>query len=117
MNYVFRGRRDQPRYEGESEGVGVEKVRNFVGLVVRIPAPPELTTSLRFFDPQHSDNAAFDTVFNDSLNNDGALDAYAESIVWRLRGVHAMVRYVEASKFSSVAKTHPSLIDRGTCCT
>jgi hypothetical protein len=100
MNHVFRGRRDEPGYEGESEGVGVEKVRNLVGLVVRIPAPPELTTGLRFFDPQHSNrtNAALDTAFNDTLNNDGALDAYAESIVWRLRGVHAMVRYVEASK-------------------
>jgi len=60
--------------------------------------PPELTTGLRFFDPQHCNNAALDPAFNDSLNNDGALDAYAESIVWRLRGVHAMVRYVEASK-------------------
>jgi hypothetical protein len=38
MNHVFRGRRDEPGYEGESEGVGVEKVRNLVGLVMRIPA-------------------------------------------------------------------------------
>ncbi|KAE9378835.1 hypothetical protein N431DRAFT_148177 [Stipitochalara longipes BDJ] len=52
----------------------------------------------KFFDPQHSNNTAVDTAFNDSLNDDGALDAYAESIVWRLRGVHAMV----------------SLVDRGT---
>ncbi|PMD36870.1 hypothetical protein L207DRAFT_90676 [Hyaloscypha variabilis F] len=52
----------------------------------------------KFFDPQRSDKTAVDTAFNDSLNDDGALDAYAESIVWRLRGVHAMV----------------SLVDRGT---
>jgi hypothetical protein len=100
MNHVFRGCRDEPGYEGESDGAGVEKVRNLVGLVARIrdTCPPELTTGLRFFDPQHCNNAALDPAFNDSLNNDGALDAYAESIVWRLRGVHAMVRYVEASK-------------------
>jgi hypothetical protein len=52
----------------------------------------------RFFAPQHSNNTAVETAFNESLNNDGALDAYAESIVWRLRGVHAMVRYVKPSE-------------------
>lgn len=30
-----------------------------------------------------------------SLNYDGALDAYAEVVVWRLGGVRAMVRYEE----------------------
>jgi hypothetical protein len=49
----------------------------------------------RFFAPRHSKNTAVEAAFNDSLNNDGALDAYAETIVWRLRGLHAMVRYVE----------------------
>lgn len=63
-----------------------------IDLPSAISAAPGLTT-LRFFDPQRSDKTAVDTAFNDSLNDDGALDAYAESIVWRLRGVHAMVRY------------------------
>jgi hypothetical protein len=51
-------------------------------------------SKLRFFAPQHTNNTAVEIAFNDSLNNDGTLDAYAETIVWRLRGVHAMVRYV-----------------------
>jgi hypothetical protein len=51
-------------------------------------------TPRRFFAPNNIDNTAIETSFNDSLKNDGALDAYAETIVWRLRGVHAMVRYV-----------------------
>ena len=38
MNHVFRGCRDEPGYEGESDGAGVEKVRNPVGLVARVPA-------------------------------------------------------------------------------
>jgi hypothetical protein len=59
----------------------------------------------RFFAPQHSNNTAVEIAFNDSLNNDGALDAYAETIVWRLRGVHAMVRYVQlGSSFPAFAK-------------
>lgn len=49
----------------------------------------------RFLTPQQPNNVAVENAFNDSLNNDGALDAYAESIVWRLRGTHAMVRFVE----------------------
>ncbi len=52
----------------------------------------------RFFAPQQPNNAAVENVINDSLNNDGALDAYAESIVWRLRGTRAMVRFVEPSE-------------------
>ena len=52
----------------------------------------------RFFAPRSEENTAIENDFNDSLNNDGALDAYAETIIWRLRGVHAMV----------------SLVDRGT---
>lgn len=61
----------------------------------------------RFFAPQTSGG----NHFNETLNNDGALlviavpgepktsliftshsDAYAETVVWRLKGVHAMVR-------------------------
>ena len=61
--------------------------------------PPRLTIA-RFFDPQRAGLSAAETAFNDSLNDDGALDAYAESIVWRLRGVHAMVRSVELRKLS-----------------
>lgn len=49
----------------------------------------------RFFAPHHHfSGTAYDDSFNESLNNDGALDAYAETVVWRLKGVHAMVRYV-----------------------
>jgi hypothetical protein len=51
-------------------------------------------TPRRFFAPNNIDNTAIENSFNESLKNDGALDAYAETIVWRLRGVHAMVRYV-----------------------
>jgi hypothetical protein len=51
-------------------------------------------TRRRFFAPNNIDNTAIENSFNESLKNDGALDAYAETIVWRLRGVHAMVRYV-----------------------
>ncbi|KAL2074846.1 hypothetical protein VTL71DRAFT_8625 [Oculimacula yallundae] len=52
----------------------------------------------KFFAPNSPANTSKERDFNGSLNNDGALDAYAETIVWRLNGVHAMV----------------SLIDRGT---
>ncbi|KAG4441077.1 hypothetical protein IFR05_003431 [Cadophora sp. M221] len=52
----------------------------------------------KFFAPNSFTNTSNERDFNDNLNNDGALDAYAETIVWRLDGVHAMV----------------SLIDRGT---
>lgn len=58
------------------------------------------------------------SAFNESLNNDGALDAYAETVVWRLHGVHAMVRFVNFP-FSLGQATHvsnislPSLIERG----
>ncbi|KAH8663362.1 hypothetical protein BGZ60DRAFT_432527 [Tricladium varicosporioides] len=49
----------------------------------------------KFFTPLQFANHGVDNDFNDSLNNDGALDAYAETIVWRLRGVHAMVSLVD----------------------
>ncbi|KAH7360859.1 M3EW, histidine kinase-group I protein [Rhexocercosporidium sp. MPI-PUGE-AT-0058] len=52
----------------------------------------------KFFAPNSFANTSNERDFNENLNNDGALDAYAETIVWRLNGVHAMV----------------SLIDRGT---
>ncbi|CZS95843.1 related to nik-1 protein (Os-1p protein) [Rhynchosporium graminicola] len=55
-------------------------------------------SSHRFFAPNSPANTSNERDLNGSLNNDGALDAYAETIVWRLNGVHAMV----------------SLIDRGT---
>ncbi|KAH7417618.1 M3EW, histidine kinase-group I protein [Cadophora sp. MPI-SDFR-AT-0126] len=52
----------------------------------------------KFFAPNDFTSPSTERDFNDTLNNDGALDAYAETVVWRLNGVHAMV----------------SLIDRGT---
>lgn len=49
----------------------------------------------RFFDPhQAASENIFSEEFNQSLKDDGALNTYAESLVWRLRGVHAMVRLV-----------------------
>ncbi|KUJ12833.1 uncharacterized protein LY89DRAFT_622845 [Mollisia scopiformis] len=42
----------------------------------------------KFFAPHH--NSA-ENDFNATLNNDGALNAYAETVVWRLKAVHAMV--------------------------
>ena len=35
----------------------------------------------------------------ESLNEDGALDAYSETVVWRLGGIHAMVRDVQRACF------------------
>ncbi|KAF8854647.1 hypothetical protein BDZ45DRAFT_656420 [Acephala macrosclerotiorum] len=52
----------------------------------------------KFFAPLSSVNSTIEDNFNETLNSDGALDAYAETLVWRLKGVHAMV----------------SLVDRGT---
>ncbi|CAG8982727.1 hypothetical protein HYALB_00001008 [Hymenoscyphus albidus] len=52
----------------------------------------------RFFSPSQYSKPSDDLGFNESLNNDGALDAYVETVLWRLRGKHAMV----------------SLVDRGT---
>ncbi|KAH6681445.1 M3EW, histidine kinase-group I protein [Halenospora varia] len=49
----------------------------------------------KFFAPLQFANSDVENDFNNSLNNDGALDAYAETIVWRLRGVHAMVSLVD----------------------
>ncbi|CZR54714.1 related to nik-1 protein (Os-1p protein) [Phialocephala subalpina] len=51
----------------------------------------------KFFAPHHASNTTVEEDFNDSLNSDGALDAYAETLVWRLKGVHAVLgrpRYV-----------------------
>ncbi|PVH82219.1 hypothetical protein DL98DRAFT_653296 [Cadophora sp. DSE1049] len=45
----------------------------------------------KFFAPNAFSSPSTERDFNDSLNNDGALDAYAETVVWRLNGVHAML--------------------------
>ncbi|KAH6719671.1 M3EW, histidine kinase-group I protein [Leptodontidium sp. MPI-SDFR-AT-0119] len=49
----------------------------------------------KFFAPNSFTNASNERDFNENLNNDGALDAYAETIVWRLDGVHAMVSLID----------------------
>lgn len=64
-----------------------------------------LTLYSRFFAPNAFSNPSTERDFNDSLNNDGALDAYAETVVWRLNGVHAMVRYVFSFHFGGFAHT------------
>lgn len=46
----------------------------------------------RFFAPQDLDNTDVASVY-ESLNSDGALDAYAETVLWRLKAAHVMVRY------------------------
>ncbi|KAF4625939.1 hypothetical protein G7Y89_g12226 [Cudoniella acicularis] len=48
----------------------------------------------KFFAPYSLVSPSVDVSFNSSLNNDAALDAYAETIIWRLRGVHCMVRFI-----------------------
>ena len=49
-------------------------------------------TLCRFFAPSQDSEADVAGGFNASINNDGALDAYVETVLWRLRGTHAMVR-------------------------
>jgi GAF domain-containing protein len=48
----------------------------------------------KVFAPEQAFSAENDN-FNGYLNNDGALDAYAETIIWRLRAAHAMVSLVD----------------------
>ena len=52
----------------------------------------DITDRARFFAPERTSSPVVEAAYNESLNNDGALDAYAETVVWRLRGVHCMVR-------------------------
>ncbi|TVY67501.1 Hybrid signal transduction protein dokA, partial [Lachnellula suecica] len=70
------------------------------------PTPRELDMSdsqravelRRFFAPHHeyaSTQAEHD--YTVGLNSDGALSAYAETVVWRLRGAHAMVSLINKS--------------------
>ncbi|KAL3419195.1 sensor histidine kinase response [Phlyctema vagabunda] len=48
----------------------------------------------KFFAPKNAALGANEG-YNDSLNDDGALSAFAESALWRLKGVHAMVSLVD----------------------
>lgn len=59
-----------------------------------MPHPPHESTDIsRFFAPDKLGTSRVEREYNDTLNNDGALDAYAETILWRVGGVHAMIRY------------------------
>ncbi|KAG9236744.1 M3EW, histidine kinase-group I protein [Amylocarpus encephaloides] len=49
----------------------------------------------KFFSPYQFSNSGNEDGFNSSLNNDGALDAYAETILWRLKAAHVMVSLVD----------------------
>jgi hypothetical protein len=75
---------------------------NLVGLILRYflisinanSFEPFLTDMLRFFAPSQFLDPDLKGGYNDSINSDGALDAYVETVLWRLRGTHAMVRYL-----------------------
>ncbi|KAK0100382.1 hypothetical protein ONS96_007662 [Cadophora gregata f. sp. sojae] len=83
-------------------------------MVVRMPVPLEgererINRDMResqralelrkFFAPNAFSKPSRERDFNDSLNNDGALDAYAETVVWRLNGVHSMVRVMNVEEW------------------
>jgi len=55
----------------------------------------------RFFAPpvEGTGPEVPDSHEKESLNEDGALDAYSETVVWRLGGIHAMVRDVQRACF------------------
>jgi hypothetical protein len=52
-------------------------------------------TPKRFFAPYPVNTAGSEEGFNASLTDDGALDTFAETIIWRLKGTHAMIRYLD----------------------
>jgi hypothetical protein len=56
---------------------------------------PRLTDAAlfsRFFEPFDPILSEIDNKdLNAAINSDGALSAYAETVIWRLRGVRAMV--------------------------
>jgi hypothetical protein len=48
---------------------------------------------LRFFEPfYHSTSPGWNGGLKATITSDGALDAFAETVLWRLRGVRTMVR-------------------------
>lgn len=53
----------------------------------------------RFYAPDALQDGV-DNAFNHSLNNDGALDAYAETVVWRLSAQHAMVSLIDQGQYN-----------------
>ncbi|KAG0652017.1 Hybrid signal transduction histidine kinase B [Hyphodiscus hymeniophilus] len=53
----------------------------------------------KFFVPYLSQNQIqYEPAFNESLNGDGALSAYAETIVWRLGGVKCMISLIDGTE-------------------
>lgn len=78
----------------------------------------DLFLSHRFYDPYEADinpHSSEDTL-NGRLNSDGALDSFAEVAIWRLGGVHSMIRYGKARfrPSTSIRLTCNSIIDGTT---
>ncbi|RDW78466.1 hypothetical protein BP5796_06318 [Coleophoma crateriformis] len=51
----------------------------------------------KFFAPTEGDVRS-EVGFNDTLNEDGALSAYAENLLWRMRGAHAMISLIDGQE-------------------
>ncbi|KAF7877649.1 hypothetical protein EAF04_001320 [Stromatinia cepivora] len=53
----------------------------------------------KFYDPYQADINPYSSedTLNGRLNSDGALDSYAEVVIWRLGGVHSMISIIDGS--------------------